>query len=224
MPPIRHIILLVLLQSWLGLSVLLGQGNQEMGVGTDTQADSAFLPMASPPSESDQIDVDFLFNYYEQDGNNSPVTGGIGTESLQDRSGIVLIHLPIDSLTDVSIRGGVNVYTSASTDKIDSRVSSASFRDARARMYLSYRKQLPGQRQYWQVQGGGSMESDYLSTSFGLGWGTQSADGNRDVNLALHSYLDTWMLIFPEELRGTGLDQAPGNRRRTFSFSASSIK
>ena len=33
-------------------------------------------------AHSGPIDVDFLLNYYDQDGENSPVTGGIGTAFL----------------------------------------------------------------------------------------------------------------------------------------------
>jgi len=183
-----------------------------------TQADSAFAPKGNY-TLPDQIDVDFLFNYYEQEGNNSPVTGGLGTEELNDYSSIIQVYIPLDSQDWEAINAGINVYTSASTDRIDTRVSSASFRDARARMFLTYHKGLKN-RQYLQFQGGGSVESDYISSSFGIGWGMSSKNQNSDVYIGFHSYQDSWMLIFPDELRDTGRDIAPTSRRRSYSLTA----
>ncbi len=196
---------------------LSAQGTEDLD--NSLSQDSAFKP-AFKSSLPAQIDVDFLFNYYEQDGNNSAVTGGVGTEELTDYSSIILIQIPLDSQDWVQINSGINVYTSASTDNIDTRVSSASYRDARARMFLTYHKTLPRKNQFLQLLGGGSAESDYISSSFGAGWGLSSADRSRDLYLGLHSYQDTWILIFPDELRGTGRDIAPTSRRRSYSLSA----
>lgn len=190
----------------------------ETELSPTSQQDSAFIPSFNSQLP-DQIDVDFLFNYYEQDGNNSAVTGGIGTEELNDYSSIILIKIPVDSGDWVQINSGVNVYTSASTDNIDTRVSSASYRDARVRMFLTYHKALPKKNQFLRFNGGASIESDYISSSLGLGWGIQSKDLNKDLYLGLHTYLDTWMLIFPDEIRGTDLDFAPTSKRRSFSLS-----
>lgn len=40
-------------------------------------------------------EVNILFSYYEQDGDNSPVTGGIGTEQLTDFSSRFIVKVPI---------------------------------------------------------------------------------------------------------------------------------
>jgi hypothetical protein len=181
--------------------------------------DSSFLP-STQRDLPDQIDVDFLFNYYDQEGNNSAVTGGLGTEELNDYSSIILVNIPTDSADWVQINAGINVYTSASTDRIDTRVSSASFRDARGRMFLTYHKALPSKNQFFQVMGGGSIESDYVSSSFGGGWGWVADDRNRDLYLGFHSYQDTWMLIFPDEIRDTGRDIAPTSRRSSYNLTA----
>lgn len=210
----KHFLMLFINLYFMGL---LAQTDSELG--PTSQQDSAFIP--SPTSYlPKQIDVDFLFNYYDQEGNNSAVTGGIGTEELNDYSSIILIKIPVDSGDWVQLNSGINVYTSASTDKIDTRVSSASFRDARVRMFLTYHKELPKRKQFLRFQGGGSVESDYISSSLGMGWGIRSEDNNQDLYLGLHSYLDTWMLIFPDEIRGTGLDVAPTSKRRSFNLTA----
>ena len=172
------------------------------------QTDSAELP----------IDVNFLFNYYEQDGNHSAVTGGIGTESLSDFSGVFIIHVSLDTLSSLGITGGVNHYTSASTDNIDSNVSSASIQDNRARLNLSYSKRPANKSFTWTFLGGGSIESDYLSTSLGISWYQISKNGNREFEVSSKAYFDRWIVIFPEELRAPGLASVPTDRRRSFSL------
>jgi len=38
-----------------------------------------------------RFDADILFSYYSQDGDHSPVTGGIGTEELEVASPVVVL-------------------------------------------------------------------------------------------------------------------------------------
>src|SRR6476619_6025298 len=81
-------------------------------------------------------EVDFVSGYYKQDGNNSAVTGGIGSEHLTDFANTIELKL---SRYDAKLRKhnlsfemGVDHYTSASSDKIDPRtISSASMSDTR---------------------------------------------------------------------------------------------
>ena len=68
-------------------------------------------------------EVNFVSSYYGQDGNNSAVTGGIGTEKLTDFATTIDVKL---SRYDHRQRKhtltgevGIDVYTSASSDKID---------------------------------------------------------------------------------------------------------
>lgn len=178
------------------------------------QTDSIELP----------IDVNFLFNYYEQDGNHSAVTGGVGTESLTDISGVFVLNIPIDTLTTLDVTGGVNHYTSASTDNIDSYVSSASIEDNRARLELSLSKRPSGKSTIWTFSGGGSVESDYISSSLGISWAKPSSDGNREFQIGTKAYFDRWVVIFPEELRAPGLVSVPTDRRRSFSLSGTWIQ
>ncbi len=43
-------------------------------------------------AEQGAMDIDFLFNYYNQDGENSPVTGGIGTEAMDVVGPLVILN------------------------------------------------------------------------------------------------------------------------------------
>ena len=67
----------------------------------------------------EDVSIDFLFNYYEQDGIHSPVTGGLGTEKLNNIAPSVIVNIPIDTLRSISYSGGVDYYSSASSDNIN---------------------------------------------------------------------------------------------------------
>ena len=71
------------------------------------------------------IEVDFLINYYQQDGNHSAVTGGEGTEELTNAAPMIIVNIPIGD-NNLSLNGGIDVYSSASSDNIDPEVSGAS--------------------------------------------------------------------------------------------------
>lgn len=168
-----------------------------------------------PPTE-----IDILLNYYEQDGVHAAVTGGQGTEELRDYAAKIIVHIPVDSSTAVDIQGTINQYTSASTDKIDSYVSSASIKDAHASLVFGYSKEIIPGRLAWSIFAGGGIESDYISSSFGGGLVFANPEKNRELSLRLQVFLDTWIVIFPEELRAPGLVSLPTDKRRSFNLSA----
>jgi hypothetical protein len=178
---------------------------------------SAFGLMAQPDSSTLPIDVDFLFNYYEQEGQHAAVTGGQGSEELADRAGKIVVKVPLDSARKIVASTALNHYTSASTDKIDSYVSSASRRDSRAWVQLGFESVINKQKQ-WGLGGGLSIESDYISRSLNAYWQWSSADQNRSLNLAAQAFFDTWIVIFPEELRAPGLATVPTDKRRSFNL------
>jgi len=164
---------------------------------TDTQN-------ANDPVSEDQsatVDVNFLFGYYDQDGNHSAVTGGIGTEELTDHDFRFLINIPLDSVRWLNIDAGFNYYSSASTDNIDTKVSSASSEDLRSKFYFTYTKFQPKSRSSYSLGWGGSVESDYISTSISAAWNSTSKDGNGQLNIGVRAFFDNWVLIIPEELR-----------------------
>src|SRR5881398_2917555 len=84
-----------------------------------------------------QLDeVNFVSGYYHQDGNNSAVTGGIGTEKLTDFANTIELKLSKYDRKfrkhNFSFEVGIDHYTSASSDKIDPHtISSASMSDTR---------------------------------------------------------------------------------------------
>ena len=61
------------------------------------------------------IEVDFLASYYEQNGDNASVTGGIGNEFLTDVASSIIISLPLNADDVLTIDAGISAYTSASS-------------------------------------------------------------------------------------------------------------
>lgn len=173
--------------------------------------------VAEPDSIHEPVDARFLFHYYDQDGDHSAVTGGIGTQKLEDRSAQLVLHVPIDSTGELNVSGGVNYYTSASTDEI-STMSSASDEDIRVEAQVSY-IDLRKQRKRLGFLVSGSSETDYSSSSIGLIWGRASSDKNQTFDLLVRLYLDKWMIVLPDELRATRWTDFPTDKRRTILMS-----
>jgi hypothetical protein len=159
-----------------------------------------------------QTDISLLNSYYNQDGSHSAVTGGIGTEKLQVfATELTIAHKP-DTNNTISINAGVDIITSASTDKIDFVVSSASRKDQRVHLNLGYDHffQKPGVR--LGIGAGLSLESDY--TSLPVGIYLQRKRQQNELYIGLQCYFDDlrWgrvnkdhfrpvRLIYPAELR-----------------------
>ncbi len=167
--------------------------------------------------DTTKINVDFLFGYYEQEGNHSVVTGGIGTEQLTDQDYKVVVRVPVDSTRSITFRPNVNYYTSASTDKIDSKTS-ASKSDFRVQLYFDYEKVNPYNRQYWKFSAGGSGESDYSSKGLQLSWTQYRKDLNASITLSGSAFFDDWVMIFPEELRTDSAILPTDDKRNSYSF------
>src|SRR5438045_7675466 len=81
-------------------------------------------------------EANFVSSYYHQDGNNSAVTGGIGSEKLTDLSNSIDLTLHAYDRKyrkhSLTLEAGIDYYTSASSDQINPHtLSSASYSDVR---------------------------------------------------------------------------------------------
>lgn len=154
-------------------------------------------------------EVNFVSGYYRQDGNNSAVTGGIGTEQLSDFANTLELKLiktdNRERTHNISLEMGIDHYTSASSDRIDpNTLSSASKGDTR--FYPSLNYSLNNTKKDF-IAGIGlsySKEFDYQSFGVGVNIAKASKDKNRELALKLQAYFDSWKVIYPIELR-------PGN-------------
>jgi hypothetical protein len=182
--------------------------SQELFDSFDSAQDTAQNKLKSSyqmKANTNEIEANFLSSYYNQDGNNSPVTGGIGTEALTDFANVFIINVPIDSINSVSLFGGADSYTSASSDNIDSNVSSASMEDIRGYGTLSYNRKNLKRSETYGIRAGYSKEFDYQSFSTGLSYTKEWNEGNSELNFTGQAYFDKWLgkehsteLIYPE--------------------------
>jgi len=176
-------------------------------------------------SEADfkDTEVNFLFNYYEQDGDHSPVTGGRGTEKLDNIAPTFIVHIPMDSLSSLDLNFGIDIYSSASTDNIDFfdvNKSGASGKDVRAHINASYNRNLIQSGNAYSLMAGFSQEYDVSSLNFGGSYTINSKDKNRSLSLEALYMNDTWTLIYPHELRD-GTEWLKDDTRSTMKFGLS---
>ena len=156
-------------------------------------------------------EVNFITSYYHQDGSNSAVTGGIGSEKLDDFGNSIDLQLSrFDKKNNKHTFGvelGIDVYSSASSDKIDpTTISSASSKDVRISPSLNYLKENAKNN---TALGGGvsfSQEYDYTSIGANVLFAKATKDKNREFSAKASVFLDTWSVILPVELRNIETD------------------
>jgi hypothetical protein len=202
--------------------------------GVFAQTDSAGVAAYKPRRLSLQ-EVNFVSSYYHQDGNNSAVTGGIGTENLTDFANTLdIVALKTDKHNrqySWALGIGIDHYTSASSDNIDPNTTSGpSMHDTRVYPSLSWsEKDTKGNT--FGLTGSFSSEFDYKSFGLGANYIKTSKDNNSEFSAHLQSYFDRWTVIYPFELRppdggfsghgGSRLDPMPNTYKPRDSYSAS---
>ena len=177
-------------------------------------------------------EVNFVSAYYSQNGNNSAVTGGIGTEKLTDFANNFDLQLSKYGKSGLkhtfSFELGVDTYTSASSDKIDpNSISSASRQDVRIYPSLNWTVSNDKTGNAFGLTGSYSHEFDYQSRGVGVNLTRLSKDKNTQFDFKAQAFLDTWKVILPVELRpagygsGSNRDQRPVDYKPRNSYSTS---
>jgi len=64
-------------------------------------------------------EIDILTSFYTQDGNNAAVTGGIGTEDLQDIAMDINVAIPLNEDDILTVDATVSAYSSASSSNLN---------------------------------------------------------------------------------------------------------
>ncbi len=149
--------------------------------------------LAATPAAA--IDVDFLLNYYDQDGEHSPVTGGVGTEDLQVLAPVFVVRWAVSDDWTLNFDLGVDGITSASTDRIDAdsidtEVSSASRQDTRAYTHVTASRRWR-EDQTWRFGVSLSREYDYSSLGGNVGWSIDFNQRNTTFTAGLGYFSDT---------------------------------
>ncbi|WP_293782898.1 DUF3570 domain-containing protein [uncultured Pedobacter sp.] len=175
-------------------------------------------------------EINLVSAYYHQNGNNSAVTGGIGTEKLSDFANTIDLQM-----SRFNKRGkkntflfelGIDHYTSASSDKIDpNTISSASSADTRIYPSLNWTHSNEDTGNSFGFTGSYSTEFDYQSMGAAFNLTRLSKDKNTQFDFKLQAFLDQWTVILPIELRtgniGKGHEQYDTAPRNSFSASFS---
>lgn len=176
-----------------------------------------FFANAQKPREKKQQipknEIELVYNHYTQTGNNSAITGGIGTEELTVYGPNLTYKRKFKKDASVSIKAGTDIISSASTDKIDYIDSSASSLDARTYGQLTYSKKMKPTFSF-HTGVGSSIESDYFSMNGQFGVNIHQLKKNRSFGANFQYYNDDlrWgrlnedyyrpvELIYPAELR-----------------------
>ncbi|MFD0940216.1 DUF3570 domain-containing protein [Pedobacter boryungensis] len=174
-------------------------------------------------------EVNIVSSYYNQNGNNSAVTGGIGTEKLSDLANTFDLQLSnygkFGKKNTFLFEVGIDHYTSASSDKIDpNTISSASSADTRIYPSLNWTRSNEKTGNSFGFTGSFSTEFDYQSIGAGFNLTRLSKDKNTQFDFKLQAFLDTWTVILPVELRtgnAKGHDEYGSSPRNSFSASFS---
>ncbi len=151
-------------------------------------------------------EANLVSSYYSQDGNNSAVTGGKGTEKLNDISNAIDVTMvKYDSKNrknKFGISVGIDHYTSASSDMIDLKAnSSASHADTRIYPALSWSRENENNGFTMMAGLSTSTEYDYQSYSANIGIAQKTPDKMGEFTAKFQAYMDQVKMVAPIELR-----------------------
>ncbi|MCK3685029.1 DUF3570 domain-containing protein [Maribellus sp. YY47] len=171
----------------------------------------------------ENAEVEFLMNYYEQSGENAAVTGGKGTEELQDLSPTIVVSVPLNDDDVLTINANISAYSSASSSNIDPfdgkkpadpfvASSGASKSDVWINGIIGYSHSSDDRNRIWSADLSFSAEFDYTSVGGGGSYTWLFNEKNTEFSLHGNVYIDTWSLIYPIELRPSMIGGTPGNQ------------
>jgi len=162
----------------------------------------------------ESAEIDLLFSYYGQDGQNAAVTGGSGTEELTDATSALVVSIPLNDDDVLTADVGISAYTSASSSNINpldadvnrtvspfSASSGASRQDVLVHFNPSYAHSADDRNSVATVNAYISSEYDYFSLGFGGGYTRLFNQKNTEVSLGGKVYFDKWNPQYPIELR-----------------------
>ena len=175
-------------------------------------------------------EIDFITSYYAQDGDNSAVSGGRGTEELTDIIGAIIVSIPLNDDDVLSIDAGISAYTSASSSNInpfdgdqpaDPFVASSgeSASDFWANGTFIYSHSSDSRNDIVSAKLSISGETDYFSLGFGGNYSKLFNEKNTEIAVKANVYLDTWYLIYPYELRyNSSFKELDEKKRNSYSL------
>jgi len=172
-------------------------------------------------------EINLVSSYYTQNGNNSAVTGGIGSEKLTDIANVFDVKL---TRYDKKLRKhtfigeiGIDHYTSASSDQVDLKAnSSASHADTRFYPSVNWTVENESKGTTFGIGLSSSTEFDYQSFGGNISFSKKTKDKNGEFTAKFQAYLDQVKLILPVEMRANPDEKDFGtSARNTFAGSLS---
>ncbi|MCK0158529.1 DUF3570 domain-containing protein [Cellulophaga sp. F20128] len=162
----------------------------------------------------ENTEIDILFSYYDQDGNNAAVTGGEGTEKLTDAASSIVVRLPLNNDDIITIDTGISAYSSASSSNVNpldgnankevspfNASSGASQSDELIHFKGSYEHSSKDRNSRIGANIYAAREFDYFSLGFGANYAYLFNEKNTEVSVSGQVFLDTWKAEYPIELR-----------------------
>ncbi|MCK0160342.1 DUF3570 domain-containing protein [Muricauda sp. F6463D] len=189
-----------------------------MFIGWSQQGDTSYKQRVLETSE-----VDLLFSYYNQDGQNAAVTGGEGTEELTDATSSLVIRMPMNEDDILTIDVGLSAYTSASSSNVNpldgglnvtpfDASSGESRKDLLVYINPSYQHSSNDRNSIWSANAYFSSEYDYFSIGVGGSYTKLFNEKNTEITLSGNVFLDKWNSQYPIELTDGFFDsRATGN-------------
>lgn len=164
-------------------------------------------------------EIDLLFSYYGQDGQNAAVTGGEGTEELTDATSSVVVRIPLGEDDVLTVDAGISAYTSASSSNVNpfdgdvnrnaspfSASTGASRQDVLTYFNPTYSHSSDDRNSIITAKAYVSAEYDYFSFGFGGGYTRFLNEKNTELSINAQVFLDKWNPQYPVELRNGFFD------------------
>lgn len=159
-------------------------------------------------------EINYITAYYHQNGDNSAVTGGIGTEKLSDFANTFDVRLsslrPNNHKNTILFELGVDHYSSASSDKIDpNSISSASKSDTWIYPSVNFTRSNENTGNSFGFTGSYSHEFDYQSLGAGFNLTRISSNKNTQFDFKLLLFWINGKLFYLWNFVRQIMDQVP---------------
>ncbi len=169
----------------------------------------------------ESAEIQFLSSYYEQDGNNAAVTGGIGNEELEDFTSDIVVQIPLNEDDILTVSTGISAYSSASSSNVNPfyksgasnsatsqlkgspwiASSGASKKDTWSNASFAYTHHTNDRNKIYSTHISFANEYDYSSLGFGGTYTELFNQKNTEINLKANIFFDQWRPVYPTELK-----------------------
>jgi hypothetical protein len=210
--------------SILGFSMLC-RVNAWAQVGNNSLAENKTpFTVSSPANVTDTSDyklrkihvdeVDFVSSYYNQNGDHSAVTGGIGTEAVTDVANSLTLNLvwlnKSQNKNTLAVGLGFDYHTAASQAFV-SKTGASSPTGTRIYPSVDWTVENDKKGNTFGLGAYYSGEFNYQSLGADLHFSQKTADKNGEFSAKLQGYFDKVTLIYPSEFEPASTTDLNGN-------------